>query len=81
MYTANDFNTENAPKEMVQYIIDQIEYFDAKYAFALKQLEELRCPIWMANQPLAMEMQDNLDDWCNDNEDNSDLYDINEIFG
>lgn len=81
MYTADDFNTENAPKEMVQYIIDNIEDFEHRYQHALEIIGRDRCPIWQADQSLYMEMQDNLDDWCNDNEDNSDLYDVNEIFG
>lgn len=81
MYTADDFNTENAPKEMVQYIIDNTESFEIRYRYALSVIGRDRCSIWQANQELAMELQDNLDDWCNDNEDNSDLYDVNEIFG
>ena len=28
MFTCNDFNTENAPKEMVQYIIDHNQNID-----------------------------------------------------
>lgn len=81
MYKAEDFNLENAPKEMVQYIIDNIEDFEHRYQHALETIGRDRCPIWQADQSLYMEMQDCMDDWCNDNEDNSDLYDIEEIFG
>lgn len=81
MYTAEDFNTENAPKEMVQYIIDNTDSFEIRYRHTLGIIDRNRCPIWQANQKLYQEMQDHLDDWCNDNEDNSDLYDIQEIFG
>ena len=81
MYKANDFNCTNAPKEMVQYIIDNVEDFEPRYQHALSIIGRDRCPIWQADQSLYMEMQDTLDDWCNDNEDNSDLYDVNEIFG
>lgn len=81
MYKADDFNTENAPKEMVQYVIDNVDDFEPRYQHALSIIGRDRCPIWHADQSLYMEMQDCMDDWCNDNEDNSDLYDVNEIFG
>lgn len=81
MYTADDFNLDNAPKEMVQYVIDNVVDFDVRYLCALNIIGRDRCPIWQADQSLYMEMQDCMDDWCNDNEDNSDLYDVNEIFG
>lgn len=81
MYTADDFNLENAPKEMVQYVIDNVDDFEPRYQHALGVIGRDRCPIWQADQSLYMEMQDCMDDWCNDNEDNSDLYDIEEIFG
>lgn len=80
MYTAEDFNTENAPKEMVQYVIDNIEDFDDRYGRALYIMDRNRCPIYYADQKLYTEIIDCVDDWCNDNEDNSDLYDIEEIF-
>lgn len=81
MYTAADFNTENAPKEMVQYIIDNTELFDTRYQYALGVIGRDRYPIWMASPLLASEMQDHLDDWCCDHECDPDDYDIEEIFG
>ncbi len=81
MYTTEDFNTENAPKEMVQYVIDNVDDFDERYSNALETISIERCPIYRADQKLYMEIIDCVDDWCNDNEDNSDLYDIEEIFG
>lgn len=80
MYTADDFNIENAPKEMVQYILDNIKDFEQRYQHALEVIGRDRCPIWRADQSLYMEILDCVDDWCNDNEGNSDLYDIEEIF-
>lgn len=81
MFTCKDFDSTDAPAEMIQYIIDNTELFDTRYQYALGVIGRDRCPIWQASPLLAAEMQDHLEDWCNDNEDNPDLYDINEIFG
>ena len=71
MYTANDFNINNAPKAMVQYVIDMVEDFDSRYQRALSIIGRDRCPLWMADQSLSMEIQDCIDDWCNDIYDDS----------
>ena len=42
MYTANDFNTANAPKEMVQYVIDNVEDFEPRNSRILLHLENNR---------------------------------------
>ncbi len=81
MFTCKDFDSTDAPADMIQYIIDNTELFDTRYQYALGVIGRDRCQIWQASPLLASEMQDHLEDWCNDNEDNPDLYDINEIFG
>lgn len=81
MFTCKDFDSTDAPAEMVQYIIDNTELFDTQYQYALGVIGRDRCTIWQASPRFAAELQDHLEDWCNDNEDNPDLYDINEIFG
>ena len=81
MYSAHDFNTENAPKEMVQYIIDHIEEFDARYKVALHFIGRNRCPLIMAGRELYFEIRDRLDEWCEDHGCDPDDYDIEEIFG
>ena len=81
MYTAGDFNTENAPKKMVQHVIDSVVDFDKHYSRALEIIGTERCPLKMADRRLFDTIQDCIDDWCNDNDDVPDNYDIEEIFG
>lgn len=81
MYTADDFNTENAPKEMVQYIIDNIENFDERYGLAHDFIGKYRCPLIMAGRNLYFEISDRKDEWCRHNGLDPDDYDIEEIFG
>lgn len=81
MYTADDFNTENAPKEMVQYVIDNVQDFNARYARAWKIIGRDRCPLRMASYGLYSDIEEYIGEWGHDNEDCSNLYDIEEIFG
>lgn len=81
MYTADDFNTENAPQEMVQFVINSVVDFDKHYDRALDIIGAERCPLKMADRRLFDTIQDCIDDWCNDNDDDPDNYDIEEIFG
>mgnify|MGYP007069835165 CR=1 FL=1 len=80
MYIADDFNTENAPKEMVQFVIDSVVDFDTHYGRALEIIGIERCPLKMADRRLYDTISEVIDDWCSDHEDNID-YDIEEIFG
>ena len=85
MYTAADFNTENAPKEMVQYIIDNVDDFESRYQHALSIIGRDRCPLRMADPILYDDILDAGADWIvdNDTSDGSEFpeYDIEEIFG
>lgn len=81
MYTADDFNTENAPKEMVQYVIDNVEGFESRYMSALSLMRHYRCPLSVADYCLFEDIEECIGEWCHDNEDCSNLYDIEEIFG
>ena len=87
MYTAEDFNTENAPKEMVQYIIDNVDDFEPRYQHALFVVGRDRCPLRMADLCLYAEISDMIEEWCsqenwlNDNDYCSDDFDIGDIFG
>lgn len=85
MYTANDFNTDKAPKAMVQYIIDNVEDFEARYSRAFSIIGRNRCPLRLADPILYDDILDRGADWMIDN-DTSDApdfpdYDIEEIFG
>lgn len=81
MYTTADFNTENAPEEMVQYVIDNVDCFEQRYQRALNIIGRDRCPLRMASHGLYSDIEEYIGEWCHDNEDCSDLYDIEEIFG
>ncbi len=81
MYTEDDFNTKNAPKEMVQYVIDNVQDFNARYARAWEIIGRDRCPLRMASYGLYSDIEEYIGEWCHDNEDCSNLYDIEEIFG
>ena len=83
MYTA-DFNTENAPEEMVQYVIDNVDCFEPRYQRALRIMGRNRCPLSMADYPLFDDIHSAMADWAIDNnvtDEEFDEYDIEEIFG
>lgn len=79
-YKPDDFNLDNAPKELVQYVIDNVDDFGRRYQKALTKIDRMRCPLRMADSNLYNEICDNVEDWCSDNDDNIDNYDIDEIF-
>ena len=84
MYTANDFNTENAPTEMVQYVIDNVDCFNERYHHALTIIGHDRCPLSMADYTLFADIHSAMADWAIDNnvtDEEFDEYDIEEIFG
>lgn len=79
-YKPEDFNLDNAPKDMVQYVIDNIDDFGKRYQKALTKIDRMRCPLRMADSNLYDEICDQVSDWCSDNNDDIDNYDIDEIF-
>jgi hypothetical protein len=84
MYTADDFNCENAPKKMVQYVVDTVEDFDARYARAWDIIGLNRCPLRMADESLYDDIYDAMCEWVMDEFESypEDFdYDIEEIFG
>ena len=81
MYTANDFNTEKAPEEMVQLVIDSVVNFDILYDNALDIMGNERCPLSVADRRLYDSIYEVICDWCEDHGCDPDDYDIEEIFG
>ena len=84
MYTAEDFNCENADEEMVQYVIDNVDDFEPRYQHALLIIECDRCPLSMADYPLFADIHSAMADWAIDNnvtDEEFDEFDIEEIFG
>lgn len=80
MYTAKDFNCENAPEEMVQYVIDQIDGFDILYQGAHMNMGVMRCSLRDASPLLYAKIGSLIDDWCWWYEIEN-TFDIEEIFG
>ena len=84
MYTSDDFNTENAPEEMVQYVIDTVEDFDARYARAWDVIGVYRCPLRIADEDLYNDIYNAMCEWVKDKFESypEDFdYEIEEIFG
>lgn len=84
MYKPEDFNLTNAPKEMVQYVLDNVEDFEARYARAWDIIGRNRCPLRMADEALYDDIYNSMCEWVNDELESypEDFdYDIEEIFG
>lgn len=82
MYKPNDFNLTNAPEEMVQYVIDNVEDFEPRYKRALNIMDRKRCSLRNADFELYDNILDACVDWFNENGDGGAIgYDIEEIFG
>lgn len=84
MYTSDDFNTKNAPKEMVQYVVDTVEDFDARYARAWDVIGAYRCPLRIADEDMYNDIYNAMCEWVMDELESypEDFdYDIEEIFG
>lgn len=62
-FTPNDEISE----ECIDYIISNIEDFDARYNIALKKIGRMRCPLRYADSELFDEIYDRADEWCEDN--------------
>ena len=85
MYKPNDFNFTNAPKEMVQYVIDNVDDFEPRYKHALSIISQERCTLSHADCYLANEIYDTMCDWCIVNDElcilDDGIADVEEIFG
>lgn len=84
MYKPEDFNIKNAPKEMVQFVLENVKDFESRYDHALGVMDRERCPLYHADCSLNDDIYEAMCEWCNDNYDSypEDFdYDIEEIFG
>ena len=85
MYTSEDFNTKNdLEKEVVQYVIDNVDDFEPRYQHALKIIGRNRCPLSDADYPLFSDIRSTFVDWAIDtnlSDEELDEFDIEEIFG
>lgn len=67
-------------EEFCQYCKENIPNFELRYDLALDKEGEMRCPIEYADNQLYCEIRDRLEEWCDENGENIDDYDINEMF-
>ena len=85
MYKPTDFNLTNAPEEMVQYVIDNVEDFVPRYKHALSIIGKDRCTLSYADCYLANDIFNAMCDWCIENDKlcilDDGIADAEEIFG
>lgn len=85
MYKPEDFNLTNAPKEMVQYVLDNVENFDVRYYLALNTIGRDRCSLQRANENLFDEIKGAMVEWAmyesNLTDEEFEELDAEEIFG
>jgi hypothetical protein len=82
MYTPDDFNLDNAPREMVQYVIDNVDNFHERYNHALNRIGILRAPLRLVDYELYNEIDNAMCDFgCDIDTFDINDYDIEEIFG
>lgn len=65
--------------DFLNYCKSNIEDFSPRMKRAWKKIGQYRCPLSYADYELFSDMQDALEDYCEDNELNSEDYDIEEI--
>ena len=80
-YKPEDFNLNAAPYDMVEYVLNNVEDFGPRYYLAWKTIGRMRCPLQHADSTLYDAISDAICDWCSDNEEDPDEFDIEEIFG
>ena len=68
-------------KELDALCREQISMYDEKVAIAWDRIDQMRCPLWMADEPLYNEMLAVVEDYCWDNDLDIDDIDIEEIIG
>ena len=76
-----DFNTKAAPIEIIQYVMSEVEDFQSRYGRAWNIIGRYYCPLSHADRSLYNDIRDAIDDYCIDNGENPDTYDVEEIFG
>ena len=84
LYKATDFNLTNAPEEMVQYAIDNVEDFDNRYLNALRSIGNGRYPLRLSAPTLYDDIREKMVEWAiefsNLTDDEFEEFDIEEIF-
>lgn len=63
-------------KEIARYCAEHIEDYEVRVQLALKNMDHMRCPFWMADDGrLSDEILDCAQEWCDDHEISVDFLD------
>jgi hypothetical protein len=85
MYTPDDFNLDNTPREMVQYVIDHVENFHERYNHALNKIGIMRAPLHLVDWGLFNDISEAMAEWAiydsNLTDEEFEELDVEEIFG
>jgi hypothetical protein len=71
---------KDVKKDMARYCRQEIWDYDLKCEIALGYIDRMRCPLSMAGINLFDEMQEKIEEYCEDNNLNPDDFDVEEIF-
>ena len=70
----------NDVQAVKKYCEENIEDFSLRYEMALRMENRMRCPLEHADPNLYGEIRDKIEEWCDDNEENVEVYDIDNLF-
>lgn len=74
-----DIEREDLHKVLYRYCADTIPHFATREALALDTIDEMRCPLWMADERLYGAMEDAISDYLFDH-DMEEEIDPEEVF-
>lgn len=66
-------------KEIAAYVRNNVEDYEERLQLALKRMDRMREPLWMADAVLYNEIVDAINDWSWDNEVNIEDWDIEDL--
>jgi hypothetical protein len=61
-------------KDLATYVRNNIEDYETRLQSALDRVDEMRCPLRMADNSLYDEIVDAVTDWCDDNDVSLDFF-------
>ena len=82
MYKAEDFNLTKAPKELIQYVIDNVEDFEPRYQYASYLIGKTRCSLEHALEDLYYDIWGAMSEFFEEHPEwaDNEIY-IEDIFG
>lgn len=58
----------NYKKELAAYVRHEVEFFEERLQLALNMMERMRCPLSFADERLYEDIQNAVEEWCDDHE-------------